>query len=101
MQNSSHAMSISHSNAQPFGAHPVAAPHAHSAEEGSANSGRRPRSVLVVDDEPGMRMMAKAILDSVGYQTEAAESGEEAVEKYRDRLAGGLSYGLVIMDLAY
>jgi hypothetical protein len=46
---------------------------------------RRGRSVLVIDDEAGMRVMARAVLEAVEYKTEVAESGEEALEVYRAR----------------
>jgi two-component system NtrC family response regulator len=36
--------------------------------------------VLVVDDEPGLRMMAKAVLSNDGWQVTEAESGERALE---------------------
>jgi len=61
---------------------------------------RSAKSVLVVDDEAGMCIMAKAILESVGYKSDSAESGEEAIEKYRAGLASGQAYDIVVMDLA-
>jgi len=61
---------------------------------------RSSKTVLVVDDEAGMCIMAKAILESVGYQTDSANSGEEAVQKYQHSLAAGQAYDIVVMDLA-
>ena len=61
---------------------------------------RSSRSVLVVDDETGMCIMAKAILGSVGYLADSAESGEEAIAKYQAGLAAGRAYDIVVMDLA-
>jgi two-component system response regulator AtoC len=50
--------------------------------------------ILVVDDEPGVRNLLKAMLTRKGYAPETAESGEEALR----RLAGG-HFDLVITDL--
>lgn len=69
-------------------------------EADKVSNNNRARSVLVVDDEAGMRIMAKAILEASGYKTDVAESGEEAVEKYRARMVAGRSFGIVVMDLA-
>lgn len=50
--------------------------------------------ILVVDDEPNLRDIACQMLEALGYQAEAVESGEEAVEllKHRD-------FELLIMDM--
>lgn len=50
--------------------------------------------ILIVDDEPDLRMMFKDILETCGYQTEEAEDGVECLEK----LAEG-EYSLVLLDL--
>lgn len=60
----------------------------------------RGRSVLVIDDEAGMRVMARAILESVEYSTEVAESGEEALQLYRARWEAGNPIDVIVMDLA-
>jgi two-component system nitrogen regulation response regulator NtrX len=39
--------------------------------------------ILVVDDEPGVRMALEAILSDEGYQVSTAESGEEGLEALR------------------
>jgi signal transduction histidine kinase len=39
--------------------------------------------VLVVDDHPALRVAARRILESAGYQVLLAEDGEEGVEKFR------------------
>ncbi len=69
-------------------------------ENRPAPGARGSKTVLVVDDEVGMCIMAKAILGSVGYQTDSANSGEEAIEKYQANLATGQGYDIVVMDLA-
>jgi len=50
--------------------------------------------VLVVDDEPGMKEFLKIMLEKMGYQADAADSGEDAIK----RLEQG-KYKLVICDL--
>src|SRR5882724_12339441 len=53
-----------------------------------------PRSVLVVDDEPGMRMALKANFESDGWQVETAACAAEAVRKY-----GQGHFPLVVTDV--
>jgi CheY-like chemotaxis protein len=40
-------------------------------------------TVLVVDDEPALRMLAKAILERSGYEVLIAEDGRQGVEMFR------------------
>jgi CheY-like chemotaxis protein len=42
-------------------------------------------SVLLVEDEPGLRDVARQVLESCGYSVVTASSGEEALERCRDR----------------
>ena len=53
-------------------------------------------SVLVVDDEPGVRLVAKGMLQSAGFTVHTACDGEEAVELF-ERLGDGIC--LVILDM--
>jgi|GEM_PF-2209562 len=59
--------------------------------------GERPggNSVLIVDDEPGERLLCRTILEREGFRVEEAESGEEAL----DTLSGGISVDLVLVDV--
>jgi signal transduction histidine kinase/CheY-like chemotaxis protein len=50
--------------------------------------------ILVVDDEPGVRLTTQAILQDEGYGVETASGGLEAVEAIRQR-----HYDLVLTDL--
>jgi PAS domain S-box-containing protein len=50
--------------------------------------------VLVVDDEPGILEVFKAILDSRGYTVETANNGQEALERVSEN-----HYDLIISDL--
>jgi two-component system chemotaxis sensor kinase CheA len=54
---------------------------------------KRP-SVLVIDDSLTTRMLEQSILESAGYQVDLATSGEEALEKAREK-----QYGLFLVDV--
>jgi len=51
-------------------------------------------SVLVVDDEPGMREFLEIMLTKEGYEVSIASNGEEAIEKI-----GKESFDLAIVDI--
>ncbi|NOZ59865.1 MAG: response regulator [Euryarchaeota archaeon] len=51
--------------------------------------------IMVVDDEPDIRMVLLRMLKKRGYEVELCESAEEAIE----RLRGGSLPDLIIMDL--
>ncbi|MCC7153566.1 MAG: sigma-54-dependent Fis family transcriptional regulator [Bryobacterales bacterium] len=53
----------------------------------------RKSSILVVDDEPGIRESLCGVLEDEGYQVDAVETGEECLEK-----AGG-GYDVVLLDV--
>ncbi len=55
--------------------------------------------VLVMDDEVMILDVAGRILTRLGYDVEFAENGEQAITRYRDALAKGRRFDLVIMDL--
>jgi CheY-like chemotaxis protein len=57
-------------------------------------------SILVVDDEQAMRLLTKSMMENLGYYTESAASGEEAVTMYRDAMRSNQPFSLVVMDLA-
>jgi two-component system cell cycle sensor histidine kinase/response regulator CckA len=74
----------------------VKAPRGFGKETPALDSWRGKGTVLVVDDEPMVREVAKAILESVGFTVKTAENGEEAVEVFgRD----GHRIDLVLMDM--
>jgi two-component system chemotaxis sensor kinase CheA len=56
-------------------------------------SRRRP-PVLVIDDSLTTRMLEQGILETAGYEVDTASSGEEALDKARQR-----RYGLFVVDL--
>ncbi|OYD17078.1 hypothetical protein CH333_01970 [candidate division WOR-3 bacterium JGI_Cruoil_03_44_89] len=51
-------------------------------------------SILVVDDDPGMRETMLDILDAVGYDAAAAEDGYRAIEMIREK-----AYDFALMDI--
>ena len=53
-------------------------------------------SVLLVEDEPGVRAVAHKVLEACGYKVVTASSGEEALERCLDR---GLEPDLLITDV--
>src|SRR5579863_6079925 len=54
----------------------------------------KPRRVLVVDDEPGIRRSLSGILEDEGYTVDAVESGEACLAALP-----GAGYGLVLLDI--
>jgi two-component system nitrogen regulation response regulator NtrX len=54
----------------------------------------KPRRVLVVDDEPGIRRSLSGILEDEGYAVDAVESGEACLGALP-----GAGYGLVLLDI--
>lgn len=53
-----------------------------------------PEPILVVDDEEGLRYVMTRQLRSAGYTVEAAEDGQEAIEKLSEK-----QYAVVITDM--
>jgi len=51
-------------------------------------------SVLVVDDEPNIRLMLQTVLESEGYRVEQAGNGQEAIDKLATR-----KFDLMLLDL--
>jgi len=60
-------------------------------------SGHRPKLVLLIDDDAGIRYVLQEVLRHHGYQTETAATGEEA-EIIKQRL-GAETIGVVIVDV--
>jgi PAS domain S-box-containing protein len=61
-------------------------------------AGRKCR-VLVMDDEPVVRVVAGELLRELGHEAEFAEHGDSAIEKYRRAKAEGRPFDVVILDL--
>ncbi len=54
---------------------------------------KRFRRILIVEDIETNLIVAKALLDKQGYQTDTAKNGLKAVQKHKD-----YQYGLILMD---
>lgn len=55
--------------------------------------------ILVVDDEPQMLALAKAILESNGMEVVVTDSGEKAIPLFREALPTMDRFSVVILDL--
>jgi len=55
--------------------------------------------ILLMDDEEMVRNIVTSMLEELGYLVECTKSGSEAIELYRQRLAEGIPFAAVIMDL--
>jgi PAS domain S-box-containing protein len=55
--------------------------------------------VLVMDDEPIVRVVAGELLRELGHDAEFAEHGDSAIEKYRRAMAENRPFDVVILDL--
>ncbi len=55
--------------------------------------------ILIMDDEPDVRELLGQILNHLGYETDFANDGQEAIEKYQQAMANGHPFDVVIMDL--
>ncbi len=57
------------------------------------------KKVLYMDDEEQVRDLAGQILEHLGYNVEFARDGAEAIELFRNGVASGAPYDLVVLDL--
>jgi len=55
--------------------------------------------ILIMDDEVSIRMVTGVALTRLGYKTEFAADGAEAVEKYRQAIIDKQPFDLILMDL--
>lgn len=55
--------------------------------------------VLIMDDEEFILQVTMDILQSLGYETEVAHDGEEALRAYGQAMKDGRKFDVVIMDL--
>jgi two-component system chemotaxis sensor kinase CheA len=63
-------------------------------EVGDTEPAAAPPSLLVIDDSLTTRMLEKSILESAGFDVDTANSGEEALERVRQK-----SYALFLVDI--
>lgn len=52
------------------------------------------KKILVIDDEPDLRLLVRIILESAGYEIVEATSGEEGLDRITDERPG-----LVLLDI--
>ena len=55
--------------------------------------------ILVMDDEASLRKMVERMLEKLGYESEFAKDGTEAIRMYREARDSEKSYDAVILDL--
>ncbi len=55
--------------------------------------------ILVMDDEESVRNIVQEMLTHLGYETDVATDGQEAVQKYERALRQGRPYAAAILDL--
>jgi PAS domain S-box-containing protein len=55
--------------------------------------------ILVMDDEAPLRKIVERMLKNLGYESEFAEDGAEAIEMYKTARKSGKPYDAVILDL--
>ncbi len=65
------------------------------AEKSASRSGR----ILIMDDEEMIRKFVSKMLDKLGYDSELAGDGSEAIELYKNAMDTGMSFDAVILDL--
>jgi len=51
-------------------------------------------TLLIIDDEPHIRLMIRFTLEAVGYQVDEAEDGQAGLDRFGD----GAAYGAVVLD---
>ena len=59
----------------------------------------RGASVLVMDDEPGIRVLLERILPKLGHSVTTTASGDEALLEFHRHVASGRPFDVVILDL--
>ncbi|HEB50908.1 MAG TPA: response regulator [Desulfobulbus sp.] len=60
---------------------------------------KKPRRVLIMDDDEMMRMISGKMFETFGCEVEVAENGETALELYHGADADGRGFNLVLLDL--
>ncbi len=55
--------------------------------------------ILIMDDDPIVREVLSAMLEQLGFESEEAQEGMEALRRYDQALAAGRPFAAVILDL--
>lgn len=70
--------------------------HARSAK---GDIGLNAKKILIMDDEKDLLEVAGKLLNRLGFETDFAACGEEAVQKYQNAMASDQGFDAVILDL--
>jgi PAS domain S-box-containing protein len=70
--------------------------HANSAK---GDIGLNAKKILIMDDEKDLLEVAGKLLNRLGFETDFAACGEEAVQKYQNAMASDQGFDAVILDL--
>lgn len=65
----------------------------------AAASNAPSRRVLVMDDEPAILELTRRMLQMKGYDVATALEGQSAVDQYKEAMAAGRPFQVVILDL--
>jgi two-component system cell cycle sensor histidine kinase/response regulator CckA len=76
---------------------PDLSPESDASEASGRSQSARPRRILVVDDEPAARVLAKRVLSEAGFEVTTVQSGFECLERFRKQPNG---FDLVLLDLS-
>ena len=66
---------------------------------GKIAAGSARAHILVMDDEPMIRDIARGLLVHLGFEVATVSNGQEAVELYREKQSSEAPFDVVIMDL--
>jgi two-component system, cell cycle sensor histidine kinase and response regulator CckA len=64
-----------------------------------AKVGNSQKKILVMDDEPILRELAKRILEQLGHVVEVTKDGQAAIDCYQAALLAGYPFDVVLLDL--
>jgi two-component system NtrC family sensor kinase len=85
---------LPHTDAEAAAAHEAAPDRNTRARSAAVAGSARPRTILVVDDQPAIQDVLVAMLSQEGHSVDTAGSGDSALRKLRNR-----SYDMVLSDL--
>ncbi|MBW3637360.1 MAG: response regulator [Armatimonadetes bacterium] len=57
------------------------------------------KHILIADDDYGLRLILRALLDSKGYEVRCVSGGEAALDAYANARAAKWPYELIVTDL--
>ena len=57
--------------------------------------------ILIIDDDPTIRMTLSEMIMALGFRVEWAESGEEGLNKHKTALGSGEPFDLIITDMTF